>query len=283
MDQLRWVDQVLSFRPGSEATAGANQHDNPNAVLGDIRTRPPGQFVSLGGYGSITLGINGQVILARADDDITVLVHPDNSLRSYQVEARSATGPADWVTLGTSPGTTASFSLASAHLSAASTIRITDTSGQTRDAGFVPSPTPGVSIDAVGLKSTAPAFAGQPGCERFFIGFFSDGGVASVANFPGRFVSPIDKYAYKQSEVSYEYYLHSTRPAAPPFSQGQTNPPGLAASGGGPGNLLYMLWDVEDSTGKVSLLTSYFVQGKQETPTRDGCVKVYAACQRHPG
>jgi hypothetical protein len=41
-----------------------------------------------------------------------------------------------------------------------------------------------------------------------------------------------------------------------------------------------MLWDVDDATGTVSLTTSFYVDGKQETPTNDGCVKVYAVYQR---
>lgn len=281
VDQLRWVSQVLKFEPGVEAAPGANQHAHPNDVLGSPLTKPPGAFVSLGGYGSVTVGIDGQVIVARSDDDVTVFVQPDDDLRSYLVEALPSSGIGDWVQLGTSPGTTSSFSLARAKISAASAIRITDESGRARDGAFKPSPTPGVSIRAVGLKSTAAAAGGLSiGCERFFIGFFSDGGVASVANFADRFVSPVDKHAYHQAEVTYEYYLHSTRLPPAPFTQGQQTPPGLSRSGSGAGNLLYMFWDVEDATGHVSLQTSYFVQGGAETPTHDGCVKVYAVCQR---
>jgi len=281
VDQLHWVDEVLAFKPGLEGAAGANQHTKPTDVLGDIRTKPAGIFVSLGGYGSIIVDVNGQVILARTDDDVTVFVQPDDDLRPYSVEAFPATG-GGWVSLGTSPGTTASFSLGKAKLTAASAIRITDQSGQTRDSASKPSATPGVSIRAVGAKSTTQAVAGGVGCERFFIGFFSHGGVASVANSPSRFVSPVDKYQYKQAEVTYEYYLHSSRAPAAGFVQGQLTPPGQASLGGGGGTLLWLQWDVDDATGGVSLKTSYYVQGGQETPTNDGCVKVYAACQRRP-
>jgi hypothetical protein len=120
------------------------------------------------------------------------------------------------------------------------------------------------------------------GAERFFIGYFGHGGVASVANFPNRFVSPIDNYAYKQSEVRYEYYLHSTRLPDEGFAQGQRNPPDDADAGSGPGDVLYLLWNVDDSTGRVSLETSYsFQQGEErkETVTHDGCVKIYAVGQ----
>jgi hypothetical protein len=121
------------------------------------------------------------------------------------------------------------------------------------------------------------------GSERFFIGFFTHGGVASVENFPDRFVSPVNGYAYKQSEVRYEYYLHSTRLPVAGFVQGQRNPPDDADAGSGPGNVFLMLWNVDDSTGRVSLHTSYSLQRgeeeRKETLTNDGCVKVYAVGQ----
>jgi hypothetical protein len=279
-DQLEYVDEVITFVPGMAAAAGANQHGNPGDVLGDIRQKAANLFVSLGAYGSITVGIKGQVILARADDDVTVFVEPDVNLRSYLVEASPAGSASGWVKLGQSDGYSASFSLKAADLTAASAIRITDTSGITRDASHSPSPTPGVSIRGVGVASSASAVNVIGGYERLFIGFFSNGGVASVANFPSRFISKIDGYQYKQSEVSYEYFLHSTRKPAQGFVQGQLTPPAPANANSGAGDLLYMLWDVDDATGTVSLNTSFYVDGKQETPTNDGCVKVYAICQR---
>jgi hypothetical protein len=132
------------------------------------------------------------------------------------------------------------------------------------------------------VKSLVPP-GGFVGSERLFIGFFSHDGVASVENFPDRFVSPLDNYAYKQGEVRYEYYLHSTRLPDVGFVQGQRNPPDDADSASGPGNLFSLLWNLDDSTGRVSLDTSYSVrrgEERQETGTHDGCVKVYAVCQR---
>lgn len=77
-----------------------------------------------------------------------------------------------------------------------------------------PSPTPGVSIRGVGVASSASVVNVIGGYERLFIGFFSNGGAASVATFPSRFISKIDGYQYKQSEVSCEHFLHSTRKPA---------------------------------------------------------------------
>jgi Putative peptidoglycan binding domain len=132
------------------------------------------------------------------------------------------------------------------------------------------------SPDGEGKGVIAP-----PAVERFFIGFFSHGGIASVKNFPGRFVSPADNYAYKQSEIAYEYYLHTTRPPAKGFVQGQRNPPDQDDAKI-PGDLRRMAWNVDDATGLVLLNTSYqlSVPPFTETPTNDGCVKVYAVGQR---
>ena len=106
--------------------------------------------------------------------------------------------------------------------------------------------------------------------------------MASVAKFPNRFVSPVDGYAYKQSEIRYEYYLHSTRAPDIRTVQGQRNPPDSATD---PlkGKLLSMLWNVSDATGEVFLNTSYCGDDGLEVKTNDGCVKIYAVGQRATG
>jgi hypothetical protein len=163
--KLIWVNKVEAFLLGAQAAPGANLHSDPKAALGDITTKPSGVFVSLGGFGALTVAVDGEAILAQGDDDINVFVQPDDDLRAYLVEALPSNSDDDdkknqWVALGTSPGTTSSFSLAKAGLRAATSIRITDKSGCTRDAGFKPLSTPGVSIRAVGVKSVGE---GDPG------------------------------------------------------------------------------------------------------------------------
>jgi hypothetical protein len=165
VDQFIWVDEVVTFKVGLQGSAGANQHTDPNAALGDIRTKPPTTFVSLGGYGSLAVRIKGDVIRAQGGDDITVFVQPAENLRAYMVEALPADSDDDdatnaWVLLGTSSGNTSSFSLNAAKLHAASAIRITDQSGITQDAGFASLPDPGVSIRAVGVKGTSHGSGG---------------------------------------------------------------------------------------------------------------------------
>ncbi len=161
VDRLHYVDRVTAFKLGGEAEKGANKHTDPKAALGDIRLKQPDEFVSLGAFGSLAVEIKGHVIEAQGDDDITVFVRPDDTLRSYLVEALPAGKPSHeksygrkkrWVAIGTSPGVTQSFSLGSAGIKRAVAIRITDKSGRTRDASFKPSSSPGVSILGVGVK-----------------------------------------------------------------------------------------------------------------------------------
>jgi Putative peptidoglycan binding domain len=156
---------------------------------------------------------------------------------------------------------------------------------------LLPVPNNGTAKITVRTQAVAPGDRRIPddpfkgavaGSERFFIGFFSHLGVASVANFPDRFVSPIDNYAYKQSEIRYEYYLHSTRAPDTRTVQGQRNPPDNAAQPER-SKLLSMLWNVSDATGEVFLNTSYRGDDGLEVKTNDGCVKIYAVGQRATG
>ncbi len=147
--QLTFADQVLDFKPGGEGAPGANEHADPEAALGnDLDT-----FVSLGAYGSLSVGIKGQLIVAEGPDDVTVFIRPDEDRRAYIVEALSPDKKDQWVTLGTSAGVTQSFGLGEAGLEAALAIRITDQSGRSLDRDLQPISTPGVSIISVGIKA----------------------------------------------------------------------------------------------------------------------------------
>ena len=170
---LHYVDEVIRFDAG--AIASANQHSDPQAVLGSIDGKPAGTFVSLGAGGQLTVGFRRQVILADDDgDDITVLIQPDDDLRAYRLEAYSTehrhedddedddNGDDDhghrdhrhWVPLGESIGVTQSFSLRAAGLEYTPALRITDTSGRARGADLNPLTTPGVSVRGVGVLET---------------------------------------------------------------------------------------------------------------------------------
>jgi hypothetical protein len=165
IDKLTYVDQLIDFEEGLEAAKGANRHDDGKAALDGIMRKPADRFVSLGGYGVLTLAVSDNAVVAQGDDDITVFVHADSDPRSYLVEAQDAGGSSGWVQLGRSSGGTQSFSLRAAHLSAAAAIRITDTSGRIRDAAMKPLTTPGVSIRAVGAAEVKP-FSARPRFEN---------------------------------------------------------------------------------------------------------------------
>lgn len=171
---LHYVDEVIRFDAG--AIASANQHNDPQAVLGSIDGKPAGTFVSLGAGGQLTVGFRRRVIVAEdGGDDITVFIQPDDDLRSYRLEAYSTEHRHDdddddddnghdddnrhghrrhWVSLGESIGVTQSFSLRAAGLEHTPALRITDTSGRARGADLSPLTTPGVSVLGVGVLKT---------------------------------------------------------------------------------------------------------------------------------
>ncbi len=126
---LVWVNEVSNFTPGNEAKPGINTHNKPDAALGDPSPKGADVFVSLGGRGSLTVDVKGSMIVNQGPADVTVFVAPDESLRSYLVEA-SPDGTS-WTALGTSLGVTQSFGLGK--LATAKAIRITDQSGRIRD------------------------------------------------------------------------------------------------------------------------------------------------------
>lgn len=124
------------------------------------------------------------------------------------------------------------------------------------------------------------AKAGAVRCERLFIGFFTHGGAASVANFSSRFISPVDGYHYSQSEVQYDWLLYCTRTAGAGFVQGQQEPPGMSSGNSGAGQHYWMRFNLNDATGAVECNVSYRTTDGTETQTNDGILKVYAVCQR---
>lgn len=172
---LAYTNQVVEFKAGAEAEPGANQHIDPQSALGDITQKPAEVFVSLGASGELAVGIEGKIILAQGDDDVTVFVTPDEDLRAYRVDALP--GPQrPWVTLGSSAGVTQSFGLKKGRLRSAAAIRVVDLSLRTRDASSNPLHTPGVSVAGVGVKK-AVLPSEQPDCLtallRWLAGLFN--------------------------------------------------------------------------------------------------------------
>jgi hypothetical protein len=148
LDDLYYVDEVLSFAPG--VVREANAHADPAVALGTVAGKPSNQFVALGAAGRLAVAIRDHVIIATHHDDVTVFVHPEGDRRRYRVEAYDVRGRR-WLSLGESPGVTQSFQLGTAGLDATRGIRIVDTSGRAKDVDGQPLTAPGACITGVGV------------------------------------------------------------------------------------------------------------------------------------
>lgn len=129
---------------------------------------------------------------------------------------------------------------------------------------------PLVDVALKDLSHNAQYAAVRP--EIIAMGFFANGATVPLP------VSPVDGYTYSRSEVQYVAMDTTTRAPGAGFANGQATPP--VAFHTQPSALYYHLFDVDDTSGYVSTTTSYW-DGKTEVPSGDGCVKVYALCQRN--
>jgi hypothetical protein len=150
-----FADAVLDWKPGRD-NDGHNKHADPKRVLGAVAEKGRNDFLSLGAFGAVTVGVKGHTVTGGAADDILVVIRPDEQLRAYRVEALAVAKPARWVSLGTSAGVTQTFSLRKAKLKSTSAIRVVDTSGRTRASDLRVTSTPGVSVVGIGFRQTAP-------------------------------------------------------------------------------------------------------------------------------
>lgn len=113
--------------------------------------------------------------------------------------------------------------------------------------------------------------------EMIFMGYYAHGATIPTPQ------SPVDGYVYSRSEILFEWVPYATRGADAHFVNGQDAAPGIGAGlkVGQPADIYWMQFDIDDSTGKVATLVSYFAQGAvPETLTNDGVLKVFAICQR---
>jgi hypothetical protein len=151
---LHYVDKVYRYTKGAEAAPGANQHANPDDCLGDFTKKATPGFVSLGAGGSLVVGFSGHYAVDdEHGDGITVFIEPDQTLRPYSVDAHHGDDDDGWFEIGQSLGVTQTFSLRRHdRLPTARALRIRDRSGQIYNPDGTPSPSPGVSIMAVGAR-----------------------------------------------------------------------------------------------------------------------------------
>lgn len=108
LGKFRFVDTVVRFTPGREATTGANTHADANQALGDPSRRPATSFVSLGGKGSAVFAMKRGPVTANS---VTVFVAADTSLRPYAVLILPVQAGIGWIEVGRSLGVTKSFRL----------------------------------------------------------------------------------------------------------------------------------------------------------------------------
>lgn len=106
------------------------------------------------------------------------------------------------------------------------------------------------AIDATLSKIASNAKFGAV-CVEFFQGEFRDGDEVPLP------ISSADGYRYSRDELIYFREVRATG-----------NPSAVAPSA--PGQLLFLMPALDSATGKVSMLTGYYVQGGQQTNTNDG-------------
>jgi len=107
-------------------------------------------------------------------------------------------------------------------------------------------------------------------CEQFW-GYYRNGETVSLP------VSAADAYQYQRSELIYTHSWYWMGSATGPCNGTQTPPP--RGAGSGSGTLLGAAADVNQLTGVVSTVVSYFGGGQQQN-TGDGILLVVTLAQR---
>jgi hypothetical protein len=159
-------------------------------------------------------------------------------------------------------------------------------------AGFIDIPDSSLAAheivdDEILVKIAENANFGIVRCEVIFMGFYKNGDTIPVP------ISVVDGYQYSRDEIVYNWWLYTTRAPSERFVSGQAGAPGTGIewfwgieigselSQEQPGSLYNYVADIDDSTGIVSIMVSYFDQGSvAEQHRNDGVVKVFAICQR---
>jgi hypothetical protein len=99
-------------------------------------------------------------------------------------------------------------------------------------------------------------------------------------------VSPVDGYTYSQEEVQYCWWIYTNLGPSGSFVNGQKTRPTLAngqlskRDPGLVGPLYTWIADLEDTTGRVYLRFSYYIQDGEEQIFPDGVLRVYTVGQR---
>jgi hypothetical protein len=106
--------------------------------------------------------------------------------------------------------------------------------------------------------------------EQFW-GFYRNGETVELPT------SPADGYNYSRSELLYSWSVYWTGSAPSALNGTQSAPVGGATSGGG--EILQAKYYVDQTTGVVSTVTSYYNTGQHDT--NDGILMVIVHAQRN--
>lgn len=114
--------------------------------------------------------------------------------------------------------------------------------------------------------------------ENIFMGWYKH---ADVIPTP---ISLVDGYAYARAECQFVIGGWGSTATPVGFISGQAARPSIDGGlPGGPsaaGEMLRILFDIDDATGTVYCQMNYYVPGGAETPTHDGMIKVYCVATR---
>ncbi len=218
IEGLTFMDELIAFNEGAEATPGANVHDNPkNAVIHPGVSQGRRTFTSLGGGGNITLAVKDKVIYDGPGNDFAVfeVAHDENNPESpenYCVEVKAGNR---FIDLGEAHGGMAQFDLASKGIGEVDEIRIIDTSNRLKDQQGRLLRSPGADIEAVGVKYARNRQHDPVRKYEFniFTGnfFISDAvGLKDSLVYGTRFMFPIRKFPKILSTYEFELGLTKT-------------------------------------------------------------------------
>ena len=133
---------------------------------------------------------------------------------------------------------------------------------------------PGQPVTDTNLKAVNSNAAFAAVRTEEFYGFYKHGETVELP------VSPADTYRYAREELRYvidEIYWTG----APPGGElnGTHELPSRGATGG-PGTLLSFGFHVDQATGAVTCLVSYYVAGGSQTDTEDGILRITTIAKR---
>jgi hypothetical protein len=128
----------------------------------------------------------------------------------------------------------------------------------------------GGPLTSASMKSlNADAKFGAVRNEQFW-GYYRNGETVALPT------SPIDGYEYSRAELLYSWSIYWT--ASAPSACNGTHTPSTGATGGA-GTFLQMRSNVDQSTGAVSTMVSYYKSS--QTDTTDGILMVMIHAQRN--